>query len=128
MRAARVSVGSLGGGVTDKRLLGKWKSDKRKSLRELRARADVTPEFLALFRNTAGKLTFDYRPKTMVVSGIGDTTKGRYEVVAADDESVVLQGYHDLLQSNVLTHIFFDGNDSYWVPMGKYREWFRRVK
>ena len=114
--------------MIDKRLLGRWKSDKRKSLRELRARGDVTPEFLEFFARVSGKLTIHYRAKTKVVSGMGEPARSRYEVVGSDDDSVVLRSYNDFTQSHELSHIFFDGDDAYWVPIGKYREWFRRIE
>jgi hypothetical protein len=114
--------------VTDRRIIGTWRSDKRKTLRELRTRGDVKPGYLVFMTKATGKLTIEYRRTTAIISGVGETRRVRYAVLARDDESVVLESYDDLFGANVLTHIFFEGEGSYWVPVsGKYREWFRRI-
>jgi hypothetical protein len=127
-----------------KKLLGVWRSDKRKTLQTLH-RYHCLPEAKkrklgALF----GKLQLRYTGKYLYCK-LGDFEyKERYDVVAEDEESIVVRIYSDGIKNRIddysvkcvpelftprLQQIHFRrhrGRRYYWIGLGKYCEWFQR--
>jgi hypothetical protein len=62
----------------------------------------------------------------MFTSGIGEPQSTPYRVMARDAASTVVEWFDETAGSNRLTQINFEDN-RYWVSMGRFREWFRRV-
>jgi hypothetical protein len=89
----------------------------------------LTPEkrrkFLAIF----GKLRITYT-RTRIRGIYGDYRFAqRYEVVATDSDSVAIR-YEDKQVTGQwrIQHIHFEGENHYWIALGRNREWFKRVK
>jgi hypothetical protein len=109
----------------DRRLLGSWRSDRRKTAREITSRKDIPPNqrLLSIF----GKLELRYTRARCYSTLDGHTEVGHYRVVAKNSSSVVTVGTSSLTGEEAIYHIHFEGN-YYWISLGKFREYFRRVK
>ena len=112
----------------DKRLLGTWKSDRRLTLKHGEPSSTRTPNPPNRSKSILGKLVIRWGKGVVCSEYDGSKFKDAYEVVASDSVSVVIRGYHELLNEERLTQIFFE-KDHYWfwTPWGM-REFFRRVK
>ena len=112
----------------DKRLLGTWKSDRRKTFLHFKPGADYTPQRLRKLKSLFGKLTVRWTRAKFYSNYEGCLESGSYEIVASDAESVVVRFYDDILQQDRLRQIYFEG-DYYWFALwGNLTEWFRRVE
>jgi len=114
--------------MRDSRLIGTWKSDRHRTLREIRPCDDLSPRAQSLYDRVFGKLILKYTQTTFTASGIGDAERTKYRVIASDSESVVIQFADALTESSILRQIHFDGPDRYWIALGRFREWFRRLQ
>ena len=112
----------------DSRLVGTWRSDARKTGREISARRDMrlprNKKLLSLF----GKLELRYTRSLCYSRFKGHDSVSAYKIVAKDDYSVALVTVNPIAGKQIV-HIHFDG-DHYWVPLGSsgLREFFKRVK
>jgi len=115
----------------DKRLVGRWRSDRERTMAEWRFSADTPEETRARVANMFGELELSYsrwRCKSLF-NGTKDITW--YQVLAADPESVMIRAWTStpfLGRPQSLSHIHFDA-DSYWITLGSSntREFFRRL-
>jgi len=114
--------------TTDKRLLGTWRTDRGRTVAEWRFSKRLTRQkrrkFLAIF----GKLRVTYT-RTRIRGIYGDYRfTQRYEVVAKDSDSVAIR-YEDTQVTGQwrIQHVHFEGQNRYWIALGRNREWFRRV-
>jgi hypothetical protein len=112
--------------MVDRRLLGTWRSDKRRTSAELRPWLEQRAQRAQLFARILGRLTFRYTPTRIHESGIGQPSSRAYKVVAKDAESVVIETFDALLGRTHLVHIHFE-DGRYWLSAGAVREWFKRV-
>lgn len=112
----------------DKRLLGTWRSDRRRTLRYFKPKAWCTPSRLRKFKALFGKLVVEWAHGAYHTEFDGHKVTAPYEVVARDSVSVVVQVRDVLSGEDRLQHIHFDG-DYYWVALsgGGICEFFRRV-
>ena len=111
----------------DRRLLGTWKSDRRRTMREIEARTDFTPKTKKFFDGIFGHLVLRYT-RTRCHSTLRDhVTWSRYRVVARDEDGAFVVSSHPDEHGESLTHIRFEGENRYWVSLGSFREFFRRV-
>ncbi len=112
----------------DSRLIGTWRSDARKTAREIAARRDMrlarNKKLLSLF----GKLELRYTRSRCYSRFKDHASVSEYEVVAKDDYSVALVTVNPIAGKQIV-HIHFDGNH-YWVSLGSsgLREFFKRLK
>ena len=125
--------------------MGTWKSDQRRTLRTSGAYCRLPSgarkrRFAAIF----GKLILRYTPKFCYQTLDGETNKERYDVVAEDDESLVLRYHSDQFIKTLdpvirgelgpfftpkLHHLHFDciqGQEFYWIGLGGLCEWFKK--
>jgi hypothetical protein len=112
----------------DKRLLGTWQSDARRTVREWRFSKRLSPrkrqDFLAIF----GTLRLTYT-RTRIRGVMGDYRFVQpYRVLATDSDTVALR-YDDTQVTRQwrIQHIHFYGQGRYWISFGPNREWFRKV-
>lgn len=115
----------------DKRLVGRWRSDRERTLAEWRFNPETPEEKRALVANMFGKLELSYTRWRCESLFDGAKDVAWYQVLAKDAESVMIRSWArmpflGLTQS--LFHIHFDG-DSYWITLGtsNTREFFRRL-
>ena len=114
--------------MTDVRLIGTWKSDGRRTSKEIAARRDISATKKSKLQRFFGKLELRYT-ESRCYSRLGDyVSVNRYTVVAKDAWSVAVVVLNPI-QGKHIVHIHFDGNH-YWITLGsgRMREFFKRVK
>jgi hypothetical protein len=113
---------------TDRRLLGTWQSDRRRTFRHFKPKPGCSPHALRKLKGLFGKLVVRWGRGVYVTELDGHQTSVRYEVVATDAESVVVRFRDELSGSDQLQQIHFAG-DYYWIALtgGAIFEFFRRV-
>ena len=113
--------------MQDSRLLGTWKSDARRTLKELRLRRDMTAKRLAWFRKAFGKLELRFTRERMYSELRGSREWVRYRVAAKDDDSVAVVYTDPTTGEEHISHMNFR-KDHYWIALeGGIREFFKRV-
>jgi len=113
--------------VTDRRLLGTWRSDRRKTFRHFVPRPGATPAAVRRLRAMFGRLVVRWTPARCHSELDGHWVSTPYEVVASDPECVVVRCYDPLTKDYRLRQLHFDG-DHYWVWAWGLREFFKRVE
>jgi hypothetical protein len=112
------------------RLLGTWKSDRRRTFRFFKPKRGCSPQSLRKFKAIFGKLVIRYTRRKYYTELDGYRDSGAYEIVAADSESVVIRFWSRGVFSEGarLQHIHFEG-DFYWIAVGGggLCEFFRKV-
>ena len=112
----------------DKRLIGTWQSDARKTRREIRCRTDISEKSRKILLPMFGKLRLRYTRTRVYVDFEGLKFAERYWVIAKDSVSVVIQGdMPSIMTGSILQHIHFEGK-YYSICLGKFREYFRRIE
>jgi hypothetical protein len=134
----------------DKRLLGTWKSDKRRTFKDWVWKKKLAPARRKFFESLFGKLRVTYT-RGRVISSLrhrGWEQSQRYIVVAHDETSVAIVKYGPLQIKDrrkydaenlklaeemfgvhpKITHIHFD-KQHYWISLGngRNREFFRKI-
>jgi hypothetical protein len=113
--------------MRDRRLIGTWKSDGARTIRDLEARRDIPARHKRTLAAMFGRLQLRYTP-TRCYSTLGETTTvSRYSVVGKNADEVLVVS-HDASgrRGDGLQHIHFEG-DRYWISLGPFREYFRRI-
>jgi len=113
--------------MMDSRLIGTWKSDGRRTAKEIAARGDVPASKKAKLRRFFGKLVLRYT-RTRCYSQCEDhASANRYAVVAKDAWSVTLVVSNPIAGKQIV-HIHFEG-ERYWITLGSsdMREFFKRA-
>jgi hypothetical protein len=113
--------------MKDSRLIGTWKSDGRKTAKEIAARRDISASKKVKLRCFFGKLELRYT-ETRCYLRLGDyVSVNRYIVVAKDRWSAAVLAFNPIAGKQIV-HIHFEG-DHYWITLGsgRMREFFKRV-
>jgi hypothetical protein len=106
----------------DKRLIGRWRSDGRKTRKDIAVRRDISNEDAKALGKLFGKLELRFT-RTRCYATLNDLTfSSQYIVLGKDATSVAT------LSDGVISHIRFEGN-RFWVAIGTgtVREFFRRI-
>jgi hypothetical protein len=135
----------------DKRLLGVWKSDRKRTFKEWTWTKKLTPKKKRFFKSLFGKLEVTYtRGKNIQTLRYRRFEYSRrYFVVAIDEDSVAIVIFGKKIIKNrrnydpenlkmaeavfppkpAISHIHFE-KDHFWIPLGngKNREYFRKAK
>jgi hypothetical protein len=113
---------------TDKRLLGTWRSDRRLTLKDRVWRRGWSGQKRKKIASIFGHLTLRYTRSRLYSDYRGHKAITKYEVVAADSDSVAIRTWDSLLKEWRIRHIHFAG-DHYWISIasGWNREWFKQV-
>lgn len=106
----------------DRRLLGSWRSDRRRTMAEWIWPRSMKPDRRKWFAGLFGHLKLRYTPRYLYSDLKGFCERDLYEVVAMDSDSVAI-----LCSPGRILHIHFE-DDHYWISLGRNREWFKRVK
>jgi hypothetical protein len=114
--------------MRDPRLLGTWRSDGTRTARDIEARKDIAPRHQRTLAALFGQLVLRYTP-TRCYATLGETTTvSRYAVVGKNADEVLVVSHDETgTRGDGLQHIHFEG-DSYWIALGPFREFFRRVE
>lgn len=113
--------------MKDSRLIGTWRSDGRKTAKEIAARRDLPANKTIKLRGLFGKLELRYTA-SHCYARLGDyVSVNRYTVVAKDERSAALIVFNRL-EGKHIVQIHFAG-DHYWIILGsgRTREFFKRV-
>ena len=135
----------------DKRLLGVWKSDRRRTFQEWSWNKKLTPQKRKRFQSFFGELEVIYN-RNKIISKLRHRNweqSRRYAIVATDETSIAivqfgkleiknrrkydvvnLQMVDELFPSkSKIEHIHFDRNH-YWISLGngRNREFFRKIR
>jgi hypothetical protein len=115
--------------MLDMRLLGTWRSDARRTAKEIRARRDIPEQHKRKLSGLFGKLLLRYTRTQCHSTFAGRTERLPYRVVAKDASSVAVVGPDLLTGEPRISHITFDGSH-FWVNVGNgtIREFFKRVR
>lgn len=109
----------------DPRLIGSWRSDSRKTCRDIAARRNVraSKKLLGLF----GKMELRYTRTHCRLKLGAYTTVSPYKVVARDPSSVAIVSQNPVAGKQI-HHIHFEGQH-YWIYLGSsgLREFFKRI-
>jgi len=111
---------------TDKRLLGTWKSDKRRTFKDFVPRPGVRGEKLDRFKALFGKLKVTFTRRKIHSDYEGSLHSVDYEVLGSDAESVAIACWDTVAEDRRIQHIHFEGKH-YWISLGGMREFFRRI-
>lgn len=113
---------------SDRRLVGIWRSDRRRTFRHFKPKANCPPQSLRKFKAMFGKLVVRWGRSICYTDLDGHRVSARYEVVASDSVSVIVRLRDTTGGEDRLQQIHFDGN-FYWVALsgGNICEFFRRV-
>ena len=111
--------------LTDRRLLGTWRSDGRRTGAEIAARRDIKSSNKKRLRSLFGKLRLRYTKTRCYATLNGETQISRYIVAAKDEDSVAVV-LADPEVGTVISHIHFEGQ-SFWISLGPIREYFRKI-
>jgi len=115
--------------TSDKRLLGTWKSDARRTLERWVYPAGLSDTRRRRFARLFGRLTVRYTPSRIVSEFRGYRTVDRYKVMGKDQGGVAILSWKNDSSRGEISHIHFDGNH-YWVMTGAVPnvEFFRRLR
>lgn len=111
----------------DPRLIGTWKSDRRRTFRHWKPRPGCSPQSERKFKALFGKLIVRWTPTKCHWDCSGSIDSGIYHVVARDSDSVVVWLQESLSGKPQLLQIHFE-DDYYWIALtGGLCEYFRRI-
>ena len=123
----------------DRRLIGHWKSDARRTLAEWRWGEKPTPKRRQVVRWIFGKLVLTYKRNEVVSELKGDRWSRRYKVLGADETSVAILVFGRMKGGQFMDHFLLDEflkpkiyhihfiERGYWISLGCNREFFRRL-
>lgn len=119
--------------MIDRRLIGTWKSDRRLTAKDIAARRDIPTAKVARLARIFGHLTLRYTP-TRCYSQFHEGKDVRsYRVLAKTADSVVVRSR--ALAPETFTSVYHlrftevgPSPSVYWISLGAFREFFRRVK
>lgn len=114
----------------DKRLLGTWRSDRRKTFQNFVPWPGLKGKRFQRFKGIFGRLKLKYT-RNRIYHELGDYRHNtRYRVLACDPESVAILTEDAQSRSTIISHIHFYRN-YYWIAFGGKRqmfEYFNRIK
>jgi hypothetical protein len=114
--------------MQDTRLLGVWRSDARRTRRDLGARRDIPLKTRRAIDGMLGRLELRYTRTRCHSTLDGSTFSAPYVVVAKDSSSVAIVS-RDVLGEEAISHIHFE-DSRFWIHVGRglFREFFKRVE
>lgn len=111
----------------DRRLVGIWRSDRRRTFRDFFPRRGVSEESIRKLKSLFGKLEVRYGYKVMHSSYDGVEEQTAYELLASDSSSVVIRYYSELFNEHCIRQIHFEDEYMWMAISGGLCEFFRRI-
>ena len=120
----------------DRRIEGRWKSNKQLTVATIQLRKPITPAKRAKLDDIFGKLVLVY-DRTHISAEMPPCNgypvwcnRTRYRVVASDHDSLAYISSNPLTGEREISHIHFDGPNRYWLylPVIGWREYFDRIR
>lgn len=113
----------------ERRLFGTWQSDRKRTMAEYKFAKRRTAKRQRIVRQIFGHLRLTYTASRVRAVFHEHRWSHKYEVLGADANSVAIHIFDTERPGGpYIRHIHFDGEDSYWIALGRNREWFKRVK
>ena len=114
---------------SDPRLLGIWRSDRRRTFKHFKPKAKCPPSSFRKFKALFGELVVKWDRGVVHIELDDYRSATPYVVLASDAVSVVVRSKDPLSGEERIQQIHFEG-DCYWValPGGRLCEFFRRVQ
>ena len=121
----------LGWLVGDGRLIGRWRSDRERTMAEWPFPSEATAEQREAVSRIFGKLEVTYGRWRCRSTFDGEMSAGWYRVLAKDASSVMVVSRRTSPvcgPERTLFHVHFSG-EHYWITLGdsNRREFFRRI-
>lgn len=114
-------------GLSDKRLVGAWRSDRERTIQHWKLSETASAETRARFEAVFGKLVLRFSSRTWESEMDGAKHHGTYQVVAHDSFSVVVRSTDAESRESHLTQYFIE-QESMYVVSGYNLEFFKRVE
>jgi hypothetical protein len=110
------------------RLIGTWRSNARKTSREIAVRRDIPASKKSKLERLFGKMELRYT-RTHYHARSGNFVSITRDTVVARDSSSVAIVSDSPIAGKQIWHIHFEG-DYYWICLGsgRMREFFKRLK
>ena len=111
----------------DRRLIGTWRSDGSRTLKEYSFPESSTPKDRRRIRSYFGDLILKYTARRIYsrLKDWKDITP--YTILAMDSDSVAILYWDSLLEEHRIQHIHFE-EDRFWISLGdRNREFFKRL-
>jgi hypothetical protein len=115
--------------MVDSRLVGTWRSDARRTTKEIDAWNDIPAQRKKKLKKLFGKLQLRFTRTRCYMTLDGSTDSRRFEVLAKDDATVAILS-EDMLGGNpTIVHIHFE-DEYFWINIGngRLREFFKRLR
>jgi len=118
----------------DTRLIGTWRSDRRRTEQDIAARRDISAAQRRRIVPIFGHLVLRYTRVRCYSTFHGDRDVRSYRVLAKTADSVVIESVSRRFKEEgpSVYHIRFEElgptPSRYWIGLGSFREFFRRVK
>lgn len=77
--------------LTEPRLVGTWKSDRRRTFKHFRPRRNCSAASLRKFKDLFGKMVVRWTRKRYQIELDGEVWSGTYKILARDPASVVIE-------------------------------------
>jgi hypothetical protein len=111
----------------DKRLIGAWRSDRRRTMKEWVFPVRWTPTMRRRLAGIFGHLLLRYTRSRMHSDFQGHCAVRAYKVLASDSDSVAILHWDDLLGEQRVKQLHFEGRH-YWISLGRNREFFKKIE
>ena len=117
--------------MIERRLLGTWVSDARRTIGDLEKRRTLPAKSRKAMKAIFGRLRLRYTRSRCYSTLDLNTDALPYRVLATNSEGAVLTGRslpEWLTPEEQIQHVRFVSDNLYWVCIGGIHEYFRRVK
>ncbi|HRY49511.1 MAG TPA: hypothetical protein P5186_15785 [Candidatus Paceibacterota bacterium] len=113
--------------IHDKRLIGTWRSDRRRTMAEWVSVRRLTERRRKKLSDIFGHLTLRFTRSRLHSEFKGTRDTQEYAVLASDSDSVSIVHWDGLLKERRIQHLHFEGRH-YWITLGRNREFFRKQR
>ena len=111
-------------------LLGEWKSDEERTLREVESVKDMPQKTKQFFKdNFFGRLELRITENIIYSKFEGEESEGPYEILKQTENSVTLKAWNENLNEYEEQTFYIEGEAIYTI-ISKYsfKEYFRKIK
>jgi len=121
--------------LIDKRLLGTWQCDVRRTMKEVRNRREFKEIDYKGMRFLFSKWSMKYTRKKIYCYHNGKLiSSSNYTVLGKDSESVAvlekdykgLEDVQEFVEEGSISQINFFDNNHYWINFGIVKSWYKR--
>lgn len=96
-------------------------------MRDIRNRRDIPKTAGEKLKRVFGKLTLRYTRAKVYLELKGHKSVESYEVLGKDHCSAAIKIGTDPLETGLIHHIHFEGG-YYWICLGSFREYFKKIE